>query len=145
MVYKASQSCDEQKYNSIRYGFFSFLVDCRWKFVLCAESTDLRTQGIPLYTLKEQDRNRFLKALYDKSNPRCLQHFLRDSGKPACANLKLHYVEFTSDGYLKIVFEIETQYYELLQGCDVEACVYQCLKENSCGDLLLCSEKGYNK
>lgn len=119
--------------------------DCRWKIVLCAESTDLRTQGNPLYTLTEEDRNRFLKAIYDKSNPRCLQHFLLHSGKPALANLQLLNVEFTSDSHLKIIFVIETKYYELLQECDIETCVYQCLKENNCGDLLLCSERGYKK
>lgn len=143
--YKKPQNCKEQIFTSKRYSIVFFFVDCRWKVVLCAERGNVRTQGLPQYILTEKDKNRFLKALYDKCNPKCLQYYLLESEKLAVANLKQHHVEFTSDGYLKIIFEIERRYFELLQGCDVETCIYQFLKENGCRNLLLCSEKGYGE
>lgn len=125
--------------------FFFHLADYVWNVVLKVESTDQRTQNSFQYTLTENDKNRFLKALVGKSNPRCLKHFLLKSKNPAAVDLKLHNAEFMPDGRLMLTFETETRNITLLQQYDVETCVYQCLKENNCWDLLLCTEKGYGK
>lgn len=134
--------CAKQKYKTI---FFFTLADYVWRVVLKAESKDQRAQNSFQYTLTENDKNRFLKALVGESNPRCLKHFLLRSKNPAAANLKLCYAEFIPDERLKLSLETQTRNITLLQQYDVETCVYQCLKENNCCDLLLCTEKGYGK
>lgn len=121
------------------------MADYVWKVVLKVESTDQRTQNSFQYTLTENDKNRFLKALVGESTPRCLKHFLLKSKNPAAANLKLHNAEFMFDGRLRLTLETQTRNITLLQQYDVETCVYQCLKENNCWDLLLCTEIGYGK
>lgn len=121
------------------------MADYVWKVVLKVESADQRTRNSFQYTLTENDKNRFLKALVGESTPRCLKHFLLKSKNPAAANLKLHNAEFMPDGRLRLTLETQTRNITLLQQYDVETCVYQCLKENNCWDLLLCTEKGYGK
>lgn len=113
-----------------------------WKVVLKVESKDQRTQNSFQYTVTENDKNRFLKALVDDSNPRCLEHFLLKSKNPAAANLKPRNAEFMPNGKLSLTLETQTRNITLLQQYDVETCVYQCLNENNFWDLLLCTEKG---
>lgn len=124
---------------------FFTLADYVWRVVLKVDSKDQRTQTCLQYTLTENDKNRFLSALVGKSNPRCLKQFLLKSKNPAAANLKLHNAEFMPDGRFRLTVETKTRNITLLQQYDVETCVYQCLKENNCWDLLLCTETGYGK
>lgn len=123
--------------------FFFTLADYVWRVVLKVDSKDQRTQTCLQYTLPENDKTRFLGALVGESNPRCLKQFLLKSKNPAAANLKLLNAEFMPDGLFRLT--VETRNITLLQQCDVETCVYQCLKENNCWDLLLCTETGYGK
>lgn len=131
--------CAKQKCETC-YNFFFTLADYVWRVVLKVESKEQRT-----HILTENDKNRVLIALVGESNPRCLKHFLSKSKNPAAANLKLHNADFMLDGRLRLAFETQTRNIELIQQYDVETCVYQCLKENNCWDLFLCTEKGYGK
>lgn len=124
---------------------FFTLADYVWRVVLKVDSKDQRTQTCLQYSLTENDKNRFLSALVGKSNPRCLKQFLLKSKNPSAANLKLHNAEFMPDGRFRLTVETKTRNITLLQQYDVETCVYQCLKENNCWDLLLCTETGYGK
>lgn len=139
---KSTKSCEEQKYISLKNSNLFFFVECYWIVVLRDESGDPRTQGSPRYALTEEHKNSLLKAICEQNNPRCLQYILLESEKPEVANLKLHNAEFTSTGHLKLTLEIETRFFELLRENDVATCVYQCLKENNCENLVLCTERG---
>lgn len=121
------------------------MTDYVWKIVLKVESKDQRTEDSFQYILTENDKNRILNALVGESNPRCLEYFLLRSKNPAAANLKLNNAEIMPDGKLRLTLETQTRNITLLQQYDVETCVYQCLKDNNCLDLLLCTETGYGK
>lgn len=116
--------------------------DYVWRVVLKVDSKDQRKQTCLQYTLTEKDKNRFLGALVGEGNPRCLKQFLLKSKNPAAANLNLHNAEFMPGGRFRLTVETQTRNITLLQQYDVETCVYQCLKENNCWDLLLCTETG---
>lgn len=121
------------------------MADYVWRVVLKVDSKDQRTQTCLQNTLTENDKNRFLGALVGESNPRCFTQFLLKSKNTAAANLKLLNAEFMPDGRFKLTVETQTRNITLLQQYDVETCVHQCLKENNCWDLLLCTETGYGK
>lgn len=125
--------------------FVFALVDYVWTVELKVESEGQKSQSTIQYTLSENDENHFPQALVEENNPRCLQHFLLKSKKPAVRKLKLQNAKLLPDRKLSLTLGTQKKISTLLQQCDVETCVYQCLKENNCRDILLFTEKGYRK
>lgn len=113
-----------------------FISDFYWKIAQIDGTGHLR------YTLKEEDHMRFSSAIDGKGNSRSLQSFFSNSKKTAVAELKLVETNVTEKD-LRITLQIETKFLEMLKENDLETCVYQCLRENNCGDILLCTETGY--
>ena len=111
--------------------------DCVWKYAI----QDQKTQRYHMDLLSKDDKNRFLNSLCNIENPKCLQKYLSSSSKPAVASIKVQHAEFTFPK-LTLNIVIETKFIELLREGDVETCIYQCLKENNCDDLVLCFEDG---
>lgn len=114
-----------------------FISDFIWKFAF----RDQKTQHYYTHPLSQDDENRFLNSLCNIKNPKCLQRFLSASRKPAVANINVKHAEFTNT-HLKLSAVIETKLIELLREGDVETCIYLCLKNNNCEDLVLCLEDG---
>lgn len=117
-----------------------FISDYIWKFAI----KDQKTQKYYPHPLSQDDENRFLNSLCNIGNPKCLQRFLSASRKPAVANINVQHAKFTNT-HLKLSAVIETKFIELLEllgEVDVVTCIYLCLKNNNCEDLVLCFEDG---
>lgn len=114
-----------------------FISDILWKFAI----RDHKTQCCNVHTLSQDDENRFLNSLCNTENPKCLQSYISASRNPVVANIKVQHAEFANTR-LKLRVVIETKFIEKLREGDVETCVYQCLMNNNCGDLVLCLENG---
>lgn len=122
---------------------FFFFADYDWKVVSKVKSEDQRTHDSDKLT--EDDKCRILTALLGEGNPRCLKHLLLNSKNQAVAKLKPQNAEFLPDDTLRLTLMMEKRNTALIRQDDVETCVYQCLKDNSCWDILLCTKKGYAK
>lgn len=119
-----------------------FISDSYWK-IAQIDGTGHQSSSPPLrFTLKEEDQMRFSSAIDGKGNSRSLQSFFSNSRKTAVSELKLVETNVTEKD-LRITLQIETKFLEMLKENDLETCVYQCLRENDCGDILLCTETGY--
>jgi hypothetical protein len=117
------------------------VLDSYWK-IAQIDRTGHQSSNTPLrYTLKEEDQKRLGSALDGGGNAGNLQSFLSTSRKPAVAKSKLLETRITEKD-LRIILQIETKFVELLRPNDLETCIYQCLRENNCRDILLCTESG---